>query len=390
MRKHDSKWKTLIPLIVAIVVMTGVFILISYLSYRQNEIEDLENYARGLTKLIAGEIVDGDKIDAYIEQGRSHPDYAETEQKLYKLREAFPDVLYLYVYQVREDGFHVVFDLDTPEFKGSEPGMLEEFFPAFVKYIPDMLAGKKLPVIESRERYGHLLSVCTPLFDSNGTCRAYIGADCSMEGLSRYTWKVIGEVCCFALIAMVVVLAVGIFVTDRSVIRKMDKLEDRAYVDTLTGLQNRTAFYEYIGDLNKKREAGYEDFSILMIDVNFLKRVNDTYGHEEGNIYLQGAAELMAKVFGRDGLYRIGGDEFVQILEGKAQDGVEDRIRTFNEEVKKLQADDSLKPWEKVSAAVGIAKYDKGRDATAEETFRRADEAMYREKVAMKALRTDT
>ena len=56
MRKHDSKWKTLIPLIVAIVVMTGVFILISYLSYRQNEIEDLENYARGLTKLIAGEI----------------------------------------------------------------------------------------------------------------------------------------------------------------------------------------------------------------------------------------------------------------------------------------------------------------------------------------------
>ena len=60
MRKHDSKWKTLIPLIVAMVVMTGVFILISYLSYRQNEIEDLENYARGLTKLIAGEIVDGD------------------------------------------------------------------------------------------------------------------------------------------------------------------------------------------------------------------------------------------------------------------------------------------------------------------------------------------
>ena len=128
---------------------------------------------------------------------------------------------------------------------------------------------------------------------------------------------------------------------------------------------------------------------MLMVDVNFLKRVNDTYGHEEGNLYLQGAAELMAKVFGRDSLYRIGGDEFVQILEGKAQDGVEDRIRVFNEEVKKLQADDSLKPWEKVSAAVGIAKYEKGRDATVEETLRRADEAMYREKIAMKANRTD-
>ena len=389
MKRHGSRWITLIPLIVAIVVMTGVFILISYVSYRQHEIEDLENYARGLTQLIADDIVDGDKVDAYLEQGRSHPDYAEVEKKLYNLRKAYPDVLYLYVYQVREDGYHVVFDLDTPEYKGSEPGSLEEFYPAFVKYIPDMLAGKELPVVESREKYGYLLSVCTPLFDSNGTCKAYIGADCSMEGLRKYTWHVIGQVGIFSLIAMAIVLAVGIFATDRSVIRKMDKLEDRAYVDTLTGLQNRTAFYEYVGTLDKKREAGDADFTMLMVDVNFLKRVNDTYGHEEGNLYLQGAAELMAKVFGRDSLYRIGGDEFVQILEGRAQDGVEDRIRVFNKEVKKLQADDSLKPWEKVSAAVGIAKYEKGRDATVEETLRRADEAMYREKIAMKANRTD-
>ena len=98
MKRHGSRWITLIPLIVAIVVMTGVFILISYVSYRQHEIEDLENYARGLTQLIADDIVDGDKVDAYIEQGRSHPDYAEVEKKLYNLRKAYPDVLYLYVY----------------------------------------------------------------------------------------------------------------------------------------------------------------------------------------------------------------------------------------------------------------------------------------------------
>ena len=54
----------------------------------------------------------------------------------------------------------------------------------------------------------------------------------------------------------------------------------------------------------------------------------------------------------------------------------------------RLQADESLKPWEKVSAAIGLAKFDPETDADAEEVFRRADETMYRNKVAMKAVRT--
>ena len=126
-----------------------------------------------------------------------------------------------------------------------------------------------------------------------------------------------------------------------------------------------------------------------MIDINYLKRINDTYGHEQGNQYLYGAAKLIKKVFGEDYTYRIGGDEFVVILEGKAQEGAEERIREFKEETVRLQADDSLQPWEKVSAAVGMAKYEKGRDASTEEVLRRADEAMYRQKIAMKAVRTE-
>ena len=199
----------------------------------------------------------------------------------------------------------------------------------------------------------------------------------------------ISQVCHFALVAVAVILAVGIFATDRGVIRKMNKLEDRAYQDTLTGLQNRTAYYEYNDVLNKKEDAGNADFSILMIDVNYLKKMNDTYGHEQGNLYLQGAADLIRKVFGEEHVYRIGGDEFVVILEGEAQADAEQKIDAFKDEIARLQADESLQPWEKISAAVGIAKYEKGRDASTEEVLRRADEAMYRAKIAMKAARTD-
>ncbi len=232
-----------------------------------------------------------------------------------------------------------------------------------------------------------MLTVLTPL---EGTDSVYVGADCSMEALRDYVRHVIGQVCLTFLAVLAIVLAVSIFLTDRNVIRKMNKLEDRAYQDTLTGLQNRTAYYEYNDVLNKKEDAGNADFSILMIDINYLKRVNDTYGHEQGNLYLQGAADLIRKVFGEEFVYRIGGDEFVIILEEKAQDGAERKIREFKDEIARLQADDSLKPWEKVSAAVGMAKYEKGRDASTEEVLRRADEAMYREKIAMKAVRTDS
>ena len=389
MKKGIGRRKILIPVVIVLLVMTAAFILISYHTFRQYEIRDLEDYSNGLTGLIAGDIIDVEDIDGYLEQGRNYPGYAETEHKLYLLREAYPDIVYLYVYQVREDGFHVVFDLNTEQFAGSEPGTVEPFFPAYQPYIPDLLAGKEVPSIESSEKYGHVLTVLTPVRDAEGICRCYVGADSSMDMLREYTWNVISQVGLIFLIVLGIILAVSIFATDRGVIRKMDKLEDRAYLDTLTGLQNRTAYYEYNDVLNKKEDTGDADFSIVMIDINFLKRMNDTYGHEQGNLYLQHAADLIRKVFGKEHVYRIGGDEFVVILEGKAQEGAEERIRAFKEEAARLQADDSRQPWEKVSAAAGIAKYEKGRDASTEEVLRRADEAMYRDKIAMKAVRTD-
>ena len=388
MKRKASIWKYLVPLIIGILVMSVAFVMISYYTFRDVEIEDCEVYAQGLTDLIAGEIIHVEDVDGYIEQGRAYPGYEVMERKLYKLREAYPDVVYLYVYQMREDGCHVVFDLDTDAFKASEPGTVEEYFPAYEKYIPDLLEGKRVPSIESREKYGYVLTVLTPVYDDSGECRCYVGADCSLERLDQYVWAIIRQIAYFFLIVLALALIAGVVVTNRRV-RQMRTLENRAYRDTLTGLLNRTAYYEYNKELNRKLEAGEADFSILMIDVNYLKRMNDVYGHEQGNLYLQGAANLMEKVFGNEHLYRIGGDEFVIILEGKAQNGAEERIRAFKEEIARLQADDSLQPWEKISAAVGIAKYEKGTHRETEEVLRKADEAMYADKLAMKAVRTD-
>ena len=100
------------PLFIGFLVMTLAFITISYVEFRAYTIDDCVNYAYGLNSLIADDL-DIDHINDYIEQGRAHSDYEAIEQHLYKLRDAYPDIVFLYVYQIREDGCHVVFDLDT-------------------------------------------------------------------------------------------------------------------------------------------------------------------------------------------------------------------------------------------------------------------------------------
>ena len=108
-----------------------------------------------------------------------------------------PYVQYIYVYQIKPDGCHVVFDLETkdndleqydevPELTTHPIGMVDEFDESFEEYIPTLLAGGQIDIIESNDTYGWLLTRYEPIFDSAGQCVAYVGADISMIGVSAY------------------------------------------------------------------------------------------------------------------------------------------------------------------------------------------------------------
>lgn len=154
-----------------------------------------------------------------------------------------------------------------------------------------------------------------------------------MDLLTAYVLSIIGQILVFFLIVVVIIVAVSVLVTDRGIVKPMKRLERRAYRDTLTGLQNRTAYYEYNQVLDGHISEGAASFSILMVDVNFLKRMNDTHGHEKGNVYLKNASDLIGSVFGRDYVYRTGGDEFVVVMEGERQKNVDALIRQFKSAV---------------------------------------------------------
>ncbi|ETP72551.1 diguanylate cyclase (GGDEF) domain-containing protein [Lachnospiraceae bacterium JC7] len=169
---------------------------------------------------------------------------------------------------------------------------------------------------------------------------------------------------------------------------KNAELSIQADRDTLTGIRNRNAYEKEVQliELHMDDDDGCR-FGIAMIDLNYLKKINDTYGHEKGNIAIKKLCRLVCVTFAHSPVFRIGGDEFVVILKNSDYDGAEALIEKFRDTISELSSDEALEPWERVSAAVGWTMFDPYNDSSVENVFKRADSLMYENKKAMKANR---
>jgi len=169
--------------------------------------------------------------------------------------------------------------------------------------------------------------------------------------------------------------------------QNISTMADIAFRDALTGVKNKAA-YDKIGEkLDGEIKNGTAEFGILMVDINCLKKVNDEYGHEKGDIYIKGACSVICGIFVHSPVYCIGGDEFVVILENSDLINSEMLIKSAVKKFEDLSRDKTLEPWERVSVAVGAAYYIPESDESVDSVFKRSDEFMYRNKKAMKAER---
>ena len=157
-------------------------------------------------------------------------------------------------------------------------------------------------------------------------------------------------------------------------------MNELANTDMLTGLKSRTAYINKEVELNGLINSGkIEEFGMILIDLNYLKTINDEYGHEKGDIALINTATLINRVFGSEESYRIGGDEFVVVV--MDTDRIEPLIAEFN---KLMNEDTRIDRWEHISAAVGYGIYEKGIDNSTADVFAKTDAQMYINKKKMK------
>ncbi len=156
--------------------------------------------------------------------------------------------------------------------------------------------------------------------------------------------------------------------------------------DALTGVQNKTAFDEKMNTLKSEFDAGDKDFGLVMADLNNLKMINDSYGHDKGDISIRKVSAMICEVFEHSPVYRVGGDEFMVVLKGRDYLNAADLTGQFRSRIQSVSSESSLKPWERISAAIGYALYDETVDKSVEDVRIRADREMYRNKKDMKSV----
>ncbi len=163
-----------------------------------------------------------------------------------------------------------------------------------------------------------------------------------------------------------------------------------AYLDALTGIGNRAAFDMAFDELEKREGEEVLDFMIVCFDVDDLKRVNDTYGHEFGDKHIIASSHMLVEAFGECGdIYRTGGDEFSMLVSAE-KDPVNSYKRGL-ERLHKLEDEyNTINPERPIRISCGTCLFSQTATHTIREALNKADEAMYADKMSHKQEKAST
>ena len=155
-----------------------------------------------------------------------------------------------------------------------------------------------------------------------------------------------------------------------------------AYTDPLTGVKNKMAYIDDVGSVESRIENNeLSEFAIVVFDLNDLKTINDTKGHDAGDQYIKTAAAIISEQFKHSPVYRIGGDEFVAILRDKDYKNHIEILKSFN-----AKMEENVKTGD-IVISCGFSEFIPHQDKSLLRIFERADKRMYERKKLLKELK---
>ena len=152
-----------------------------------------------------------------------------------------------------------------------------------------------------------------------------------------------------------------------------------AHRDGLTHVGNKTSYEQFVKEHNLKMASEMKPFSVLVLDMDNLRMINNQYGHEKGDLYLKKMSSIVCDVYKRSPVFRIGGDEFVIVLEGRDytnRRALMEKLTGELESARKTGAD----PWDRISVSVGCSDFVREVDNRFEDVYARAEKLMQEDK----------
>ena len=305
---------------------------------------------------------------------------------------------YIYAVKINDDGtfaFLIDPDIEDPADYGEKIETTE----ALIK------ASKGTPAVDKvavTDEWGRFYSAYAPVWDSDGNVAALVGVDFDADWYDGELNSHKAVVVILSMIALTIIIGIT-FISHTSVLegekneyrKKLEEtllreLEQKqelgsarrlAYTDPLTGVKSKRAYLEAIERIDKGVSDGsIDEFGVIVFDLKGLKTVNDTLGHEEGDRYIKEGSAIICGTFCHSPVFRIGGDEFVVILEGTDYLKRDILIAEFEELIEENQRSG------KVVVSSGMDEFDLSCDTSFSSVFERADKKMYERKCYLKTL----
>ena len=374
---------------------------------------DISNTAAGL--------LDGDVLGELKEEDVGTPKLEDIRHQLAVFQDNV-DIEYIYaVRQVGEDDFVFTVDADP-----KDPADFGE--EVLVTYALRQ-AAKGTAAVDTepaRDEWGNFYSAYSPVLDTAGRIAGIVGVDFDSAWYESQIQEHLRSSMLIA-IALVAVSGAVVAVFTRRVVERLNKLKTQlsalsADVDELTeelstetgymglplpktdkpaeklvsssaesendesdeietGVGNSLACQEKQESLNREIAEGTADFHVVVLDINDLKKVNDRYGHSEGDLIIRGAAAGIVQAFGKEQTFRIGGDELLAIAEGVSEDNLKEKLAVLEQSLAQYNKGREGLGYADLSLSTGFAAYRPGQDSCFHDVFVRADEDMYRTKV---------
>ena len=369
-----------IATIVAALVLGAIVAVPQWLS-KQARLEVLRSNVAQIAQLAAS-VVDGDLHRQLLDPAGYTPElYERALEPLVRFHSAAPDVFYVYTMMERDGKTLFVLDtaasdklVTTRKLRASE--YMEPFAPLDKEPDPDWLdriARGETYVYPFflHDSYGYFLSGHTPIYDSAGRYSGFVGVDFDIDYYlqreASFRAISIGSLTA----AMLMALLIGYLAAryHYSLQHRMQQHYMLSIHDELTHLLNRRGAMHAIANATALRASSY---AAILVDVDDLKRINDTHGHAVGDDFLRKVAEGMrASVRDADICARLGGDEFLVFASGCDLDAATEIARRI---LKRVYADPSDPNAFGVSIGISVAS---GPHIDFDDMYRAADRALY-------------
>ena len=221
----------------------------SVIQYQNSSIQEYTKQADYAASVIATHI-NPKSMEDCIRYGEKADGYNDIKQLMLTIRDASPEIEFVYIYRVEKDGAHVIFDLDTEEVAANRAGEVIEYDDTIEKYKDLFLAGKDIPSDITNNEDGWLLSAYEPIRSASGEVLCHVGVDLSMLDLRSGEISFLAKVIALFIGFMILIRTYTVWIAERHIIRPVNTIADAANNFTYDTPQAREESMKMIENLN--------------------------------------------------------------------------------------------------------------------------------------------